>query len=585
MTKILDETRSQIVSTLDARPVWDAVSFGTGVGGQISGPMFWVIIRVKRARQVAVAYLVRFSGICSSVGCSVSALALEMVASLKQGVFGSGMSAPSSGSGGSGRSWKPRWFKFPPRFPFRLGSKHAAMGPVERQFLPAALEILETPPSPSGRVMSFTICAFALVAVVWASYGRVDIVAVAAGKIVTRARTQVVQVSETSVVKGIFVQPGQSVKQGSILIQLDTEAVDAEIERARNDQTQARLDIARLRAFVDPLTEFDLDSLNGIDPILIERTRLQLTAQKLERESRLLALDKEREARGSELETAEAMLEKATEILPLVQERADIRSKAAQIEFGSKLLALEARQQLIDIKSEIRMQKFKMSSAKSTLSALVNQREQVAAEFLKNAYNDFARALAQNGAATESLIKASRRLELATVRAPLDGYVNQLNVRTVGGVVTPAQQLVLISPEDSPLEVEVVLPNRDVAFINQNQDVEVKVDAYPFTRYGLLKGHVIGIAQDAEPQANPNEGAQSGSQRRADQSSYIEGSERLLYTVRIGIDPETLQVEGKPAPLMAGMSVRAEIKTGSRSIAEFLISPLAEYLHQSLRER
>ena len=231
------------------------------------------------------------------------------------------------------------------------------------------------------------------------------------------------------------------------------------------------------------------------------------------------------------------------------------------------------------------MQKLKISSGQSTLAALANQREQIVAEFLKNAYNDFARALAQNSAATESLVKASRRLELSTIRSPLDGFVNQLNVRTVGGVVTPAQQLVLISPENSPLEVEVVVPNRDVAFINQHQDVEVKVDAYPFTRYGLLKGHVVGIAQDAEPQANPNEGAQSGTQRRADQSSFIEGSERLLYTVRIAIDPETLQLDGKPAPLMAGMSVRAEIKTGSRSIAEFLISPLSEYLHQSLRER
>lgn len=585
MTNILDETHSQIVPNVVARRVWVRVSIRSVVGGQFSGIKLRVIVRVKRACQVAFALCGRLVGSGASGLHFVTTLALRMISALKLGLSGARASIRLTRPGGAEMSGKARWFKLPPFFPFRSQPKQPSMGSQERQFLPAALEILETPPSPSGRVMSFTICAFALVAVVWASYGRVDIVAVAAGKIVTRARTQVVQVSETSVVKGIFVQPGQSVKQGSILIQLDTEAVDAEIERARNDQTQARLDIARLRAFVDPLTEFDLDSLNGIDPILIERTRLQLTAQKLERESRLLALDKEREARGSELETAEAMLEKATEILPLVQERADIRSKAAQIEFGSKLLALEARQQLIDIKSEVRMQKFKMSSAKSTLSALGNQREQVAAEFLKNAYNDFARALAQNSAATESLIKASRRLELATIRAPLDGYVNQLNVRTVGGVVTPAQQLVLISPEDSPLEVEVVLPNRDIAFINQNQDVEVKVDAYPFTRYGLLKGHVIGIAQDAEPQANPNEGAQSGSQRRADQSSYIEGSERLLYTVRIGIDPETLQVEGKPAPLMAGMSVRAEIKTGSRSIAEFLISPLAEYLHQSLRER
>lgn len=463
--------------------------------------------------------------------------------------------------------------------------KALSLGNVERQFMPAALEILETPPSPLGRMMSLVICAFALLALIWAAQGRIDIVAVAAGKIVTRARTQVVQVAETGVVKGIFVQPGQSVKQGESLIQLDTETIEAEIAHAREDQTQARLDIARLRAFIEPAADINAESLAGVDPLLVDRARMQFNAQKLERDSRLAALDRESESRRAELETSKVLLQKAKDVLPLVEERAEIRSKAAQIEYGSKLLSLDARQQLFDIKAEVGLQQNKISAAESSLAALTNQRAQVESEFIKTAYNDLARALTQMASATEALVKANRRLELSTVRSPLDGVVNQLNVRTLGGVVTPAQQLALISPDNSPLEVEVVVPNKDVAFIAQDQPVEVKVDAYPFTRYGLLKGRVIGIAQDAEPQANPNEGAVSGSQRRADQTAYIEGSERLLYSVRVGIDPTTLQLDGKPAPLMSGMSVRAEIKTGSRSILEFLMAPLAEYMHQSLRER
>jgi hypothetical protein len=265
---------------------------------------------------------------------------VKSIPALLKQVFGSGAS-PVSFFRGLGRKlgnfMAPKGAK-PSGGGGRGSSKH--MGPTERQFLPAALEILETPPSPSGRVMTITICALALIGTLWAYHGRIDIVAVAAGKIVTRARIQIVQVSEIGVVKSILVQPGQSVSQGAALIQLDTEAVEAEIERARADQTQARLDIARLRAFVDPLSEFDLESLAGIDPILVERTRLQLAAQKMERQSRLSTLDREREARGAELETAEVLLQKATEILPLVQDKTDIRSKAAQIEFGSKLLDL-----------------------------------------------------------------------------------------------------------------------------------------------------------------------------------------------------------------------------------------------------
>ena len=520
-----------------------------------------------------------------SIGLAVVAVPGSIISSIKMGASALVIPLGLAPSRISGKFRKPHWFKLPPLSPFRRDQKKQVMGSIERQFLPASLEILETPPSPSGRLLSSSICAFALFLLVWAAHGQIDIVAVASGKIVTHARTQVVQVAETSVVKALYVQPGQNVKKGEALIQLDTEAIEAEIEHARADQTQARLDIARLRAFIEPFADFDVDYLAGIDPVLIERTRLQLVVQKLERESRLSALDREREARSAELETAKVTLQKAVEVLPLIQERADIRSKAALIEYGSKLLNLEARQQLIDMQAEVRLQQHKISGVTSTLASLTNQREQARSEFLKTAYNDFARALAQKGIATEALIKASRRLELATVRSPLDGVVNQLNVRTLGGVVTPAQQLVLISPENSPLEVEVVVPNRDVAFINQDQEVEVKVDAYPFSRYGLLKGRVISIAHDAEPQANPNESAAIGSQRRADQSSYIEGSERLTYTVRVSINPETLQLDGKPAPLMSGMSVRAEIKTGTRTILEFLVAPLTEYMHQSLRER
>ena len=214
MTNILDETRSQIARNLNARPVWERVKNRTDAGERIASAKLWITLQVRSSGLFAMAYWSRLIGFGSSAVCTVAASPRRMISSLKRGVLGAVVSILSTGSGVAGKFRKPQWFKLPPLFPFRGEPKQPAMGAVERQFLPAALEILETPPSPSGRVMSFTICAFALVAMLWAAHGRIDIVAVAAGKIVTRARTQVVQVSETSVVKGIFVQPGQSVKQG-----------------------------------------------------------------------------------------------------------------------------------------------------------------------------------------------------------------------------------------------------------------------------------------------------------------------------------------------------------------------------------
>lgn len=456
---------------------------------------------------------------------------------------------------------------------------------VEREFLPAALEITSTPPSPLPRTITLTICIFAMLALLGAALGRIDIVAVAAGKIVTRARTQVVQASETAVVKRIMVEPGQFVKQNEDLIQIDTENIQAEMEHAQQDLIQSRIDETRLRAFINQSETDEFESLADIDPLQLERGRIQLLVQRLEKTSRISAMERDIANKISELETINIMLRKAQNVFPLVEARAGIRAKAAELEYGSKLLSLDAQQQVVEITAEIDLQKEKLSGIKSMIAGLEYQKQQSEAEFIKTAYNELARALAQKSSATENLAKAKRRFDLATIRAPLGGVITQLNIRTVGGVVSSAQQLVSITPNGSPLEVEVVLPNREAGFVREGQEVQVKVDAYPFTRYGLLKGEVISVAQDAEPQSNPNEYITMGSQRKADQSANIEGSERLLYTVRVRIDPDSLLLDGRPVSLIPGMAVRAEIKTGSRTILEFLMAPLAEYMQQSMRER
>ena len=195
---------------------------------------------------------------------------------------------------------------------FKKSPAEPVMGAVEREFLPAALEIMKTPPSPLGRMMTWAICAFALVALTWTSLARIDIVAVASGKIITRARTQVVQAPETGIVKSILVEPGQRVKQGEALIQLETETILAEVDHAQTDLAQGRLDEARLRAFIEQPASDEFGALLDIDALQVTRARLQLTAQKLERQSRLSAIDRDRDARRADLQTSELLLRKAT---------------------------------------------------------------------------------------------------------------------------------------------------------------------------------------------------------------------------------------------------------------------------------
>lgn len=205
------------------------------------------------------------------------------------------------------------------------------------------------------------------------------------------------------------------------------------------------------------------------------------------------------------------------------------------------------------------------------------------AEISSAAFAELSQARERARAASEALAKANHRVELQTLRAPIDGTVQQLHVSSIGAVVTPGQQLLSIVPDEGPIEVEAVLENRDIGFVAVGQSVEIKVDAFPFTRYGLMRGIIKSVDRDAE--APPTGQGAQGSERAADGMANLEASDRLRYDVHIAVSGNSLTVDGRPAVLLPGMSVKAEILTGRRRIVDFLLAPLAEHIHDGLRER
>jgi hemolysin D len=184
-----------------------------------------------------------------------------------------------------------------------------------------------------------------------------------------------------------------------------------------------------------------------------------------------------------------------------------------------------------------------------------------------------------------ALIKADQKTGEQILRSPIDGTVQQLAMHTVGGVVTPAQQLMIIVPRDSHLEAEAMISNRDIGFVSEGQQAEVKIDTFNFTRYGLLQGRIVGVSQDAIVRDKPN--AKAGAPKPGgalSDSSEPEGQE-LLYSARVSLDGTKMQIEDKMVNLAPGMAVTVEIKTGTRRLIEYLMSPLLRYRHESLRER
>jgi HlyD family secretion protein/hemolysin D len=268
----------------------------------------------------------------------------------------------------------------------------------------------------------------------------------------------------------------------------------------------------------------------------------------------------------------------------MVAERANIRTRASEIGYASVIAKLESQQLVIETIAELKVTQSKIASLEAAIAGLDEKIVATGAEIRTNAMGDLAKARERASAAEEALAKASRRASLQTLRAPIDGTVQQMHVLTVGAVVTPAQQLLSVVPDNDRVEVQAVLENRDIGFVEAGQRVELKVDAFPFTRYGLLGGRVISIDRDAE--ATPvNATGTQGTQRVADETDRIEASERLRYTVHIAVEPGSFDVDGRDAVLLPGMSVKAEILTGKRRIIDFLLAPLREHLHDAMRER
>ncbi len=453
-------------------------------------------------------------------------------------------------------------------------------------FLPAALEIMETPPSPIGRKIAATIILLFCAALVWAWWGTIDIVASATGKIVPSGRTKVIQPFETGVVRAIRVQDGQAVKAGDVLIELDPTVNAAERDHLRNDLLAERLNIARLRAAMasgdDRMADFTppVDA----DPVLIGAQRQLLLNQVTEHRAKIAALTRQQAQKEAEQATAAATIHKLEAMIPVVQQRVDIRKTLMERELSSKLTYFEILQLLVEQQEELRVQKSHLHEAEAAVAAIHETRGQAVAEYSHSLSDELAKAEQKASGLAQDLIKAEQRTRLQQLAAPVDGVVQQLAIHTVGGVVTPAQSLLVIVPNDSRLEIEAMVSNRDIGFVHPGQDAEIKIDTFNFTRYGLLHGQVLSISQDAIIRDRQQDRSNDRRLGTENESSEPKGQE-LNYSARISLDRSKMQIDDRMVDLSPGMATTVEIKTGSRTILSYLLSPLLRYRQETLRER
>jgi hemolysin D len=455
----------------------------------------------------------------------------------------------------------------------------------ELDFLPAAIEVLETPASPAARAIAWAIMALFALAVVWASIGKVDVVAVAQGRIVPAGRSKVVQPLEAGVVKAIHVQDGQSVRAGEVLIELDATAAEADRKRLAADLAAARLDASRLRAELAEDPEHAFAPPAGASALKVDLARSLLASELGAWRARLADLDQQIAQRRADGAGIEATIVKLERTLPLVEEQAQARKALTERGVYSRLSLLDTEQKAIGQEQDLAVARANRDQAVAAVTALERQRAEAEAQFRKTTLQALSEAEQRAADDTQNLAKAEQRAAQQTLTAPIDGVVQQLAVHTVGGVVTPAQQLLVIVPKGAPLEVEAEILNRDIGFIRGGQQARIKLDPFPFTRYGTIPGRVMSVSRDAvqdRGEAEPKPASMTEAQGETDHPGRKLG---LVYPARLALERTAIAVDGHPEPLRAGMAVTVEIKTDRRRIIGYLLSPLLRYQQESLHER
>jgi hemolysin D len=456
----------------------------------------------------------------------------------------------------------------------------------EAAFLPAALEIIETPASPVGRAVAATIIAIFCVALAWASLGSIDIVASAPGKIIPSEGTKVIQPFEIGIVRAIHIRDGQTVRAGDVLIELDPRINESERDHLQADLTAAQLEIARLRAALsnldNPLEAFHPPA--GAPPDQVVMQQSYLIKQTAEYRAKIDALKRQQDQKEAEQDTIQATIDKLLTIIPILQERVDIRKASSDREYTSKFQYLEVTQLLVEQQQELIVQKNHLREARASVAALVEARRQAMAEFDRTLFGQLAEAERKADGLIHDVAKSQQKINAQYLAAPINATVQQLAIHTIGGVVTPAQVLLALVPSDSPLEIEAMISNRDVGFVQPMQRAEIKVDTFNFTKYGLLRGEVLSVSQDAIVRDKPADRAGEKSSGADSTSSEPKGQD-LSFAARISLDRPQMQIDDKLINLTPGMAVTVEIKTGSRSVLSYLLSPLIRYGHDGLRER
>ena len=432
----------------------------------------------------------------------------------------------------------------------------------DKEFLPPAVEVLETPPSPAGRMLVWAVVGLFILAVLWAFIGEIDEVVVARGKVIPIGYTKVLQAEDKGIVKRILVQEGQKVKRGELLMELDRTMSESDLNALKKEIAYYDTNIRRILAELEdkPFVAGEgsqTDSRDFIQQMSLYRSRQS------EKRAKLEFYDAQIRQKEDSVRVAESSLVKYQELLKIAREREANLKEIVEQGAISRYTYLEYQGKRIELEQNVSMNRSELSAAQAEVSAARQEKAQYQAEWNRQLQEELINSRKQFNTLKESERKAELKNKLIEIKSPVDGAVHKLDIHTVGAVVREAQGLMEVVPDGTPMEIEAWMENQDVGFVTPGMPVEVKVDAFNFQKFGTLKGKVREISPDA-----------------------IEDKERgQLYRVMVSVDEEKLHMDSRDLQVYPGMAVSAEIKTRKKRIIDFFLEPFQTYKSEALRER
>ncbi len=448
-----------------------------------------------------------------------------------------------------------RWQAFQAR-------RKAELSAEESEFLPAVLEITETPISPTWHYVVWTVVGFLLAGLLWAIFGQVDEVAVAPGKLIPSGYVKTLQAEDKGIVKAIHVREGDRVKAGQVLIDLDPTVSGADFDRIRKEVAYYSLTVERLIAERERLP-FVPTRLPGMRAEDVEYQLRLYTANMTDYRTKLARAEAGVDQSRSALEVARATQDKWVALLEIARDKERRIEQLVAQDAVSKFALFDHQARRIELEQSVVAQRSEIQRMDASLTQQLETRGNVVAERERDLTNQLVENRRQLATWQEDLKKAEQKTQLARITSPVDGRVNQLAVHTVGAVVTQAQPLLVVVPDGVGMEAEVWVANKDIGFVQPEQRVELKVETFNFQKFGTVGGAVAEISPDA-----------------------VEDKDKgRVYRVIVKLERNEVDVGGRLAPLSPGMTVVGEIRIRQKRIIEFFLDPFKKYQSEGLRER